>query len=172
MSLPFYDKVRDSIVENGTGGLILFQGFDFPGPQIRRATGEQASHVGVVRIAQGLSGAWVDIYESMPSGFIISSLSRCLQNYNGHAWWYPMKDEYRDEANVIKIEERMREYDGTKYDYWDLIKMLVTRPPIDTTRMICSEAALVVTTGITEGPIPTPQGVLDYNRWGKGRGIK
>jgi len=170
-SPPYYDAIRPEIVANGTGGIVLFSGDDFPGPAIRLVTGETASHVGVVLVLQGLSGPFVCLYESLPSGFVISSLSLKLRGYNGHAWWYPLKDEWRMDEQVRGIEDRIRKYEGTGYAWGDLIRMLITRPDIDTGRMICSEVVQVVAGNITTGPICTPQGVLGLGMWNGGKGL-
>ena len=64
-------------------------------------------------------------------------LSKRLEDYSGHVWWYPLKDEY-DECRD-KIGEWALLKIGVAYDYTSIWKQITGRVSADAKKLFCSE---------------------------------
>jgi hypothetical protein len=163
-----YQAARDHIIDNGTGGLLLWSGnsplgnaIKACGPRQSKLLPEPVNHASVVLVMSGVEQSRIFTYESLENGFQPHFLSHELEHYDGHVYWLPLKDRYSRKV----IEDRMFQYDGTPYGYRELITFPIHRADISTETMICSESSEVVVTGNLTGKIHAPGELPDLGVW-------
>ena len=84
-----YREYRD---EMKTGDVIACQGFDLGARIIRKVTKSLYSHVGLLVRFTEASVDRVFVLESLvEKGVLLWPLSRKLSDYNGKAWWLPLR---------------------------------------------------------------------------------
>ena len=91
-------------------------------------------------------------------------LSKRLEEYDGEAWWYPLKDEYNDCRN--KIGEWALLQIGVDYDYKSIWKQTVGRVSACAKKLFCSEFCFLgwIAGGISlEGKAPRPADIPKYD---------
>ena len=76
--------------------------------------------------------------EAMSIGFYPDILSTYIQRYDGHIWWYPLKEEWDPMRQAIG--EKALALVGTRYDFGSLIKQAFARVSSNASRLFCSEA--------------------------------
>jgi hypothetical protein len=166
--LTLYHTNRQRIINNGTGGLILWasdaslgDAIQALGPTQSKLLPEPVNHASCILIMNGIKTARVFNYESLSNGFQPHFLRRELESYNGRVYWAPLKKG----INQFEIEERMFEFDSTPYGFRELVLFPVKRPDIETDTMICSESVEVVVTGNLTGKVHAPGELPDLGYW-------
>jgi hypothetical protein len=76
--------------------------------------------------------------EAMSIGFYPDILSKYIKDYQGHIYWYPLKDEW--DKYRAQIGSEILSMIGTKYDWLGVGKQLFGKVSADARRMFCSEA--------------------------------
>jgi len=146
--LTQYLAIREHIK---TGDLLQWQSNSLLGRLIRAKTQKDRrlyetvhdinvnhSSLAVRMIEESTGDLRVFTTESLEKGTVPAFLSVRLQQYDGKAWWYPLKEEW-DSARIV-ISRRAFEYLGIGYDYWAIIKYLFNRTPkLDSKHLYCNE---------------------------------
>lgn len=131
-----YQILRDRFT---TGGVIEYRGTDIIAMGIRARTGYGVNHSELAIVMQspytGVRRNYT--HGALAHGTIPEYLSNTLAKYNGVAYWYPLKEEYRD--FISDIEERAFEYLGIGYDYFGIVKNLLGRTAVEKALQFCSE---------------------------------
>lgn len=162
-NLAPYEVVKDLF---RTGDVIEYHGFDAPGPEIRFRTGYDVNHSELVVVMKSPYTGVMRRYThaALSPGFMPTYLSNTLANYNGIAYWYPIRDEFV--KDIPDIEARAFEYLGVGYDYTGLVKNLFGRTPIEKGLMFCSEACQVCWDLVQEGVAWWPGELIEKGqRW-------
>jgi hypothetical protein len=163
--LTEYQKVR-SLMK--TGDLIEWRANSLLGEAIRLKTGYDVNHSSlVVILSSPYSGQRrVFLFEALSDGVDVTFLSRKLEQWDGKAYWYSLKDENLTE--IPSIEERAFSYLGVPYDYEGLTQQLFGHVQIETTKLFCSEYVQVDVTGQIDGvafvPGELPEKVQMWNQ--------
>ena len=79
----------------------------------------------------------VFVTESLEAGTVLNLLSRRLEKFDGHVWWYPLKDGWNSKRR--KIGETALEYIGIKYDYKSIMEMITGSVSVDVKKFFCTE---------------------------------
>lgn len=118
MILEDYSDVRH---EMKPGDLICFGGMGWVSKLIKWRTRSNISHVGVVAKVNDKHDR-VMVMESTSlngrKGVQMNRLSKRVEQYNGHVWWFPLSDRTRESFDVQKFWEFLWEQDGKSYDFW------------------------------------------------------
>ena len=113
-----YSDIRDKIQP---GDLIAFGGMGWASKVIKWKTGSKVSHVGVASHIKGEHGRMM-IVESTSlngkKGVQMNRLSKRVEEYNGHVWWFPLSEEVREKLRLVAFWKFLWAQDGKKYDYW------------------------------------------------------
>jgi hypothetical protein len=101
------------------------------------------SHVGVVAKVNDKHGR-VMVMESTSldgkKGVQMNRLSKRVDEYNGHVWWFPLADKDRDKLNIQRFWNFLWAQDGKKYDYWQApMSATLFWAREDFGRLFCSE---------------------------------
>lgn len=145
-----------------TGDHIGWRSDGIIGHLIRWCTTDSINHSSMaIRLQyEGLDKRRFDM-GALNRGMEFHLLSKLLRNYNGHVWWYPLKDDYGDLRPVFA--RRAFTILDTKYDYGSLFKNVLGRVSTNAEKFFCSEAWnwIVAGAGVNTGfPIsnkaPTP----------------
>jgi hypothetical protein len=154
--LSIYNAIKDQMK---TGDQLGFQNISLISKLILWRTGKDGpipfSHWGgIIRMKEyeGLERHRFTL-EALSIGFYPDCLSHYIQNYSGHIWWFPLKDEW----NPIRQElgEKAMNLIGTKYDYKSLLKQILGSVSSDAHRLFCSEAWFIIMGLSGKAPNPT-----------------
>jgi hypothetical protein len=132
-----YELLRDRFT---TGDCIEYRGTDIIGVDIRVKTGEGVNHSElVVVMVSPYTGVQRNYtHGALGNGTVPEYLSNTLAKYNGVAYWYPLKDEYKQ--FIHDIEKRAFDFLGRDYDYEGIVKNLLGHTAVQTEgRLFCSE---------------------------------
>lgn len=112
-----YSDIRDKIQP---GDLIAFGGMGWASKIIKWKTGSNVSHVGVASHMNDKHGRMM-IMESTSldgkKGVQMNRLSKRVEQYNGHVWWFPLSEEARKKLSLVAFWKFLWAQDGKKYDY-------------------------------------------------------
>lgn len=135
-----YLKLRLSIIENGTSGLIEWATASMLGSCIRKLTGLNVNHTSVITVMKldGDDEKHVYIYEADENGFHPAYLSTRIKQFKGSAYWVPLRDKYKPQRN--NIAKQVIKLRGRPYDYKSLFLNAVKRVELDQKELYCSEA--------------------------------
>jgi len=75
--------------------------------------------------------------ESLEHGVVLNFLSRRLEQFDGEAWWYPLKDEMEGRRN--DIGKKALDSVGIPYDYGSIVKQIIGKVSVDARDLFCSE---------------------------------
>ena len=145
-NLDTYLEVRDKM---RTGDEITFAGDDLVGRIIRLAT--KRSHVAkVIRLYDyDVNEKRVYILEAHGiHGISLHLLSERLKEYNGKAWWQPLRPEFEPVRKHIGAWSFMQL--GKKYDVIGLFKNALSRVSEGLRALFCSEFCWMATRKGTE----------------------
>ena len=129
-----YESVREKMA---SGDVILWKGNGLISWLIRRFT--EFSHASLVlrlKEFRGLKDRRF-LVEALGSGVDLRLLSRRLRGYDGEAWWFPLKSEYREKRSAI-VAWALNQV-GKPYDYGSLFKNILGRVNEDVNAYFCSE---------------------------------
>jgi len=142
--LPLYEAVRNDMK---TGDMIAFHGNAIISKLIRLRTVPSnipsdsplsVNHVSVVlrlKEYEGL-GRRVFMNEAL-NQTVLNLVSKRLENYDGYAWWYPLKRSWDDQRQAIG--ERALQYIGVEYDYKSIAEQIFGSVSVDVKKLFCSE---------------------------------
>lgn len=149
--LTIYDKVRDDMK---TGDLLQWKSNSIVGALIRWRTKSDVNHSSMVlRLSEyELLERRCYTQEALEHGVVMNLLSRRLEQHDGNAWWYPLKDTWNQERQFIG--ERILNCIGLPYDYNSIVKQIFGKVSIDAHAFFCSE--LVYAAWGYEGVAPNP----------------
>jgi len=150
--LTLYNSVRDQML-NDTGGCIEWHSNKPLGAAIQSFSHSYLNHASLLIPMRGRKEPRIFITEALADGVVPNFLSVSLAQYDGEAYWYPLKDEWEPKRN--DIEDRAFSYLGVPYDYENLFKNAVEHTDIRTEKLFCSEYVWVCY-GFTTGPAPRP----------------
>jgi uncharacterized protein YycO len=139
-------KVRNNMVryytyrdKMQTGDLIQWSGCGIISGLIKLISWSKFNHSSIV-IRPSELGVFKDrrfILEALESGIVVRLLSERIRTYGGHAWWYPLKDDFMD------IREDLGKWaldkEGTPYDFGSLFKNIFGHVSADAREFFCSE---------------------------------
>jgi len=154
--LTKYNVVKEQLK---SGDLLLWQTNGKVGRIIQWYTDSDYSHASlVIRLAE-YEGLERHRYttESLRHGVVLNLLSRRLEHQKGHAWWFPLKDEWNDKRQLIG--ERALSYVGIPYDFKGIFRFLFGPVSADIQAIFCSELCALAYG--YEGA-PSPAQLLDY----------
>lgn len=129
--LSGYYAVRDQIQ---TMDLIQWHGKSWVSGIIKWKTGGPETHSGV---ASRLDIDRVLTLHAVDAGCVPWPLSKLLKEYNGHVFWHPLKEEYRDYAEPAF--NWMYDQIGTGYDWTGLFQNLLGPVSANAKAIFCSE---------------------------------
>ena len=133
--LSGYDTVKH-LMRMGDG--LGFQGFGLV-PWLIQKWSPQLSHFAIVQEFPTWCGSenrrWTS--EAIGGGVGPRYLSKVLENYHGHVWWYPLKPEFEDYRKEIGMAAT--ELFGTGYDFQGIFKQVFARVSLNLSRLWCSE---------------------------------
>lgn len=134
--LTLYQKVRGQI---GTGALVEWHANSLLGDAIRLKTGYDVNHSSLAVILDSpYSGQRrIFVFEALGDGIDVTFLSKKLEQWDGKAYLYLLKEQYAPEIPLI--EERAFSYLGVPYDYEGLTRQLIGHCKIETDKLFCSE---------------------------------
>jgi hypothetical protein len=78
------------------------------------------------------------VLDARASGVFPVLLSRYLEEYNGHCYWYPLKDQYGPQR--VAIGCTALELAGRKYDFMGLVKNALGRVSANARKVFCTES--------------------------------
>jgi hypothetical protein len=156
--LSKYMEVRE---EMKTGDMLEWASPGIIGKLIRWRTGEYSHTSGIIRLSE-YEGKPRRRYhlEAQEKGFYPATLSTEVETYEGHIWWYPLKDEYSLMRGAIG--EKALSMVGVGYDFLSLFKNVLGRVNVNVKKLFCSEAWFIIYRTALELPIsektkaPTP----------------
>ena len=76
--------------------------------------------------------------EAMSDGFFPRILSDYIKDYEGHIYWYPLKDEWNPYR--IQIGTTIMSMFGVGYNFLGVAKQLIMKTNANTRRLFCSQA--------------------------------
>jgi hypothetical protein len=119
-------KYRLSRDQMQTGDCLLYSGRSLIGKLIEFFTRSKFNHARLVLRIDQNAGLDHQVWtlEALADGITLGLLSRVLETYSGHAWWYPLKDEYDSLRN--RMGEWALSKVGTPYNYEALISNALT----------------------------------------------
>jgi hypothetical protein len=79
--------------------------------------------------------------DARSSGAYPVLLSRYLEEYDGHCWWYPLKDQYNPQR--IAIGCAAAEMAGTPYDFGGLVKNALGQVSAEARKVFCTESMFI-----------------------------
>ena len=126
-----------------TGDLLEWQSKSALGWLIRKFTGRDVNHTGLVIRFQNFDRERVYTLEALAAGVYPNLISRRLKNHRGKVFWLQLKPKF-DCLRPAIAREGMK-YVGIKYDYKSLLKQAVSRVSADASTFFCSELAYLVT---------------------------
>jgi hypothetical protein len=134
--LSRYEAVKDQMK---TGDLLQWHSDSLIGWAIREKTGSNVNHSGLVIRLQEYEGLERRrfTHEALEHGIVMNLLSRRLEQFDGEAWWYPLKDEWNEKRQAIG--ERALSFTGIPYDYPAIIEQLFGDVKADSAQLFCSE---------------------------------
>lgn len=153
--LSKYNAVRSQI---GTGALVEWHANSLLGDAIRLKTGYDVNHSSLAVILDSpYSGSRrVFVFEALSDGIDVTFLSKKLEQWDGKAYLYLLKEEFV--KDIPQIEERAFSYLGVPYAYEGLIKQLIGHTVITEgetpTTLFCSEYVFICHGGIGNAPVP------------------
>lgn len=117
----YYHEIREQIKD---GDVIAFGGKGQLSGIIKLFTLSTVSHVGVVMrskvISEGILITTNEIIESTTldgfSGVTINKLSKRLKDYDGEAWWLPLNNNLRLQADMKVFYQWLKEQNRKCYD--------------------------------------------------------
>lgn len=145
-----------------TGDVLQWDSDTLLGDGIQARKGGDVNHTGLVIRLQEYEGEERRVFtlESLENGVVLNLLSRRLEQFDGHVYFIPLKDDYDPQRG--KIGERALSCVGIPYDYPAIIKECFGNAKMDMTRLFCSEAAWYALTGKTTGEAPDPVELEEY----------
>lgn len=78
------------------------------------------------------------VLDARASGVFPVLLSRYLEEYNGHCYWYPLEDQYGPQR--VDIGCAALELAGKKYDFKGLVKNAIGRVSANARKVFCTES--------------------------------
>ena len=142
-NLDKYLSVRDMI---DTGDGLLWKGNSVLGRAIR-IWSPSYNHASIVfnEFKQEVNDegmitpTWTrkHILEALDNGIVLRQISKRLEEYDGEAYWLPVKDQYktwREGVGSWALDQV-----GTKYDYGSIIKNMFGRASLSLNLLFCSE---------------------------------
>jgi len=149
-----YRKYRGRIKD---GDLIQFASTDIISRIIRYKTKNPISHSAMAFwLKSPIGKKRLYILEGVAFGLFPTYLSNRVMWYlpHGNIYWHKMRKEWRQYGP--KAADKLQDYTGTYYDYWDLIKQAVKRVTLDPAKLFCSEAVLWAWSDIIKWPADKP----------------
>ena len=143
-----YYEIREDIQN---GDIIAFGGKGIASNLIKLFTRSSVSHVALIMKAKLDNGNPLNmIIESTTldgySGVVINRLSNRLKDYQGEAWWLPLKQELRNKANWDGAYEWLKSQKRKAYDSIQAIGAgldLIWNNKEDFDKFFCSELCCV-----------------------------
>jgi hypothetical protein len=138
--LTAYNKIKDSM---HTGDVVHFAGNDILGRTIRLFT--PRSHTAlVIRLKdyEGDEKRRFILEANGIHGISLQLLSKRLAEYNGRAWWQPLRPEFESARRYVGT--KAFGLLGTKYDYAGLFRSALGRVSESMSALFCSEFAWAV----------------------------
>jgi len=81
------------------------------------------------------------VLDARASGVYPVLLSRYLEEYDGHCYWYPLKDQYGPQR--VDIGCTALELAGKKYDFEGLVKNTIGRVSANARKVFCTESIFI-----------------------------
>jgi hypothetical protein len=149
--LTLYHQFRDQMQ---TGDILGWSGEGIISNIIKWKTDGNISHSSMIIRLKEYEGDDMRIFqtEALANGVYPDILSRRLQDYEGHVYWYQLKDEWNDKR--IEIGRRLTDMWGTGYDYLSLFKQLIGKANTNARKLFCSETCWIAL-GMG-GKVPNP----------------
>jgi hypothetical protein len=123
-----------------TGDLIEWHGYSLLDIAIRKRTGYDVNHSSLVVILNSpFTERRVLLFEALASGICITFASQQLRDYNGHAYYFQMKDEFAVKEFMATVEGIAFLFAGIPYDYKGILENLFSHDTIQTNYLFCSE---------------------------------
>ena len=144
MKQALYKDIRDQMK---TGDLMGFEGEGLISSLIKVVTGSHISHVGTILTSMIDGNGLVQIIESTSlddgfSGVKINRMADHVRDYEGKIWWYPLKSELREKADMSAFTKFVLEMNGREYDTPQAIFSAINFIPDqdeDFGKLFCSE---------------------------------
>jgi hypothetical protein len=149
-NLDVYMSIREQMK---TGDMLEWASNGIVGKIIRWRSGPYSHTSGIIRMSEyeGLERRRFAI-EAAEKGLVLTVLSTDLKKYDGHCWWYPLKEDWNPMRQGIG--EKALAAIGTPYDFQSLFKNALGHVSADAKRLFCSEAWYIFY-GF-KGKAPTP----------------
>jgi hypothetical protein len=157
--LSLYEAVRSEMLKD-TGGCIEWHADTALGRSIQFFSHAYFNHSSLLIPMKGRKEPRVFITEALGNGIVPNFLSCSLSCYEGEVYWYPLKDEWDSQRDII--EDRAFSYIGVPYDYEGVLRNAWQQLEIETDKMWCSEYVWVCY-GYTCGKAPTPGDLAKMN---------
>lgn len=122
-----------------TGDLLEWSSDTALGWLIRKFTGRDVNHTGIVIRFTNFDQERVYTLEALAKGVYPNFLSRRLSCHKGKVYWLQLKPEF-DHLRADIAREGMK-YVGVGYDYMALAKQAIMRVSAEASAFFCSELA-------------------------------
>ncbi len=163
-----YETIRNDMK---TGDMLAFHSNSFIGKAIRWKTMPSnipkdsplsVNHTSTIIRLKEYEGLQRRVYitEALEHGTVLNLLSKRLEEFNGYAYWYPLKRSWDAERQAIG--GRLLQYIGIKYDYKSIVEQLLGSVSVDIKKLFCSEYHYLALGFHGEAPNPYQLCLRDY----------